>query len=421
MRRIRGVLGGLVVFVAAVGWFAVLPAQAVWPEDIVILSSGTAGVQDADAAVDSLGRVHAVWSAEGELYHCWNAGAGWSSVQAIGAGRQPALASDGAGKVYLAFTRDVGATSDVYLAVWQNGIWESALNLSESDNPSLTPTVAVASSGAIVVAWSEQITDDTAWIFTAMSVDGSYWSVGPLGFAEGRNPTAAFDAGGRPAVAWQSGLGDDQPEEIFFSRWNGIGWGNAEDVSVTLDAPSRRPALAWQGDAWVLAWVEEEGSTARVVASVLDAGSEIWSEPVVLSEEAPLGRPAVTYRPDGAGLAVWGAGERVRGRRWSPASGWGAVEDIAVGMSLAREARGTAGAMWGAIWLAGTAPERSDVYYVGESASSPTPTASPTATSSPTPTQTFMLTATPTWTPTPTGTPAVTLFRMVWLPLVYQR
>lgn len=427
MQRMRWVLGGFAAFVMMGWWFAALPAQAVWPS-VIILSSGTAGVQDADLVVDSSGRVHVVWSAEGILYHRWNAGVGWSSVQAIGAGSQPALAGDGAGRVYLAFVRNTGTAPDVYLAIWQNGIWGSALNLSESDNPSVAPAIAAAPSSALVVAWSEEIFTDTAWVFAAVSMDGSHWSAGPLGFAEGNCLTAAFDADGWPAVAWQAALGVGQPEEVFFSRWNGVSWEEIEDVSMTLDMPSRRPALAWRGDTWVLAWVEEEDSAARVVASVFDMGSRSWDMPVVLSEEAPLGRPAIVYRPDGAGLAVWGAGERVRGRRWSFASGWGAVEDIAVGMRLAREARGAAGPGWGAIWLAETAPGRSDVYFASGGASSPTSTPSPsptatvtwTRTPTPTPTSTPSPTPSATVMPTPTGTPAWAPFRMVWLSLLYR-
>lgn len=410
--------------------FGFPPAQAGWP-GILVLSSATASVGDADLVVDSTGRVHVVWSAGGTLYHRWNAGTGWSSVGTIGAGSQPALAADGQGRVYLAFVRPVGIAQDVFLARWQNGTWESPLNLSESGNISEMPALAAAASGALIAAWSER-TADGAWIFAAISTDGVYWSVGPMSFGQGSYPSAAFDTSGRPAVAWQETLGAGYPEDILFCRWTGARWSEIQDVSATLEVPSRRPALAWRGDAWTLAWVEGEVDGARVVTSSFDPVTETWNDTVVLSEEAPLGRPGLAFRADGIGMAVWGAGGMVRGRRWDSSVGWMPIEDIVEGMSQAREARAAAGTAWHLIWLADSAPGRRDVYYASGEVAVPTPTATntPTRTLTPTPaltntptrtiTPTPTLTNTPTRTPTPTGTPAVTPARPVWLPLIYR-
>ncbi len=399
-------------------------ARAGWP-GVEVLSGATVGVGGADMVMDSAGRVHVVWSAGGTLYHRWNAGAGWSSVGTIGAGSQPALAADGQGRVYLAFVRPVSIGQDVWIARWQNGTWGSPLNLSESENISEMPALAAAASGALAVTWSERIAGG-AWIFVATSADGVSWSVGPVSFGQGSYPSTAFDSMGRPAVAWQETLGAGYPEDILFCRWTGTRWSDVQDVSAALDVPSRRPALAWRGDVWTLAWVEGEGDGARVVTSNFDPLGGTWDDVMVLSDEAPLGRPGLAFRPDGAGMVVWGAGEMVRGRRWDSSAGWMPVEDIAEGMSQAREARAAAGAVWHLIWLADSAPGRSDVYYVQEGIPSPTPsptstaTSTPSSTRSPTPTNTATPTSFPTRTPTPTSTPASTPSRAVRLPLIYR-
>jgi hypothetical protein len=394
------------------------PARAGWP-GIVVLSSATAGVQGADVVVDSLGRVHVVWSAGGTLYHRWNAGAGWSSTATIGAGSQPALAADGQGRVYLAFVRPTGTAQDVFIAGWQNGAWGIPQNLSESENISEMPAVAATTAGALAVAWSERVAG-AAWIFTATSPDGVYWTVGPVSFGQGSYPSAAFDDRGRPAVAWQETLGDGHPEEILFCRWTGARWGDILDASATLEVPSRRPALAWRGDAWVLAWVEGDGDSARAVTSSFDPTAGTWDEISVVSDEAPLGRPGLAFRPGGAGMIVWGAGGMVRGRRWDAAAGWMAPENISEGMSQAREARAAAGDIWHVIWLADSALGRSDVYYAGEGTATPTPAATNTPTRTPTPTSTPPATNTPTRTPTSTSTPPATPARAILLPLIYR-
>lgn len=399
-KRILPAVGLLILCMLVL--LGVPPAQAGWP-GIVVLSGATAGVQDADAVVDSLGRVHVVWSAGGTLYHRWNAGAGWSSTGAIGPGSQPALAADGQGRVYLAFMRPVGTAQDVFIARWQNGAWGSPQNLSESDNISEMPAVAATPAGALVVAWSERMAS-AAWIFTATSLDGVYWTVGPVSFGQGSYPSAAFDDSGRPAVAWQELLNGGQAEDIMFCRWSGVRWGDILDASATLEVPSRRPALAWRGDAWVLVWVEGDGGSARAVTSSFDPMTGTWDDIAVLSEEAPLGRPGLMFRPGGAGMVVWGTGGMVRGRRWDAAAGWTAPENIAEGMSQAREARAAAGDIWHVVWLAESAPGRSDVYYAGGGASTPTPPP----------------TVTPTRTPTPTSTPAVTPAWTLYLPLIFR-
>ncbi|MDQ7088041.1 MAG: putative metal-binding motif-containing protein, partial [Acidobacteriota bacterium] len=165
--------------------------------------------------------------------------------------------------------------------------------------------------------------------------------------AESRDPAASW-SGGRLVTVFED-LRSGQAR-LRLSEFDGDGTATTADRELTPGADAgARPALAWGGRRWGLAFLQ--GSPRRPVWTLLGPGG------ARLLREAPLGSEEQAAAPEAVISPAWGGGFALA---WlSPAAG-----DLAVRLRLFDEEGATRGA---AVEVAAAAPGRHDL-AVGRSA-----------------------------------------------------
>jgi hypothetical protein len=383
--------------------FALVPiwASGSWTAP-VNLSSSTTYTEDAAAAVDSVGRVHVVWSEGGQILHRYSAGGGWTGAVTVAAGWCPALVADAAGQLHIVFVNRFADIDEVYYKSWKAETgWQLPVNVSEGVGPASSPNLVIDGDGGLAVVWSSA-SGDADLIYVATSADGALWSSWPVPNAWGTRPVVAVIADGQLAVAWQGPYDvTGSPLEVFFSEQSNALWTLPQDVSMSPESDSMIPSLAVGGGQLHLAWQEETNSGQAVYHSVR-IGSD-WSSPQKRSAADEAFAPVLAAKA-GAVHMVWTTGGRVQYVARSDESGtWGSVEDVAVGQSGARDVSLAVGSGPHVVWLAEASPDNDDAFHSAREAG-PSPTSTVTASATPSATAT----TTPTWTYTPTATRTTT-------------
>ena len=384
------------------------------------LSDGTVDAEVASIAVDTAGRVHVVWSAGGEVLHRAFADARWSAPSRVGSGTSPDVAAEASDGVHLVYVDAPLGASDVYFASWHPATgWTAPLNVSESQGfyTASDPRLALCFDGRVAAVWTAQ-TASSSDIYVAWSDDGVLWPSLPLPNAHGSHPTVVFGSAGELQVAWQ-GAYDEEGSlgEIYFcAQENGL-WGLPQLVSDSPAVDSLLPSLAeWQGVTYVT-WQENAASGRAVYVSSVEGGW--WEAPQKRSGASPSYAPTVAFDAVGVGHLAWSTLTVLQHATWSPLTGvWSSIEDIAGSQSSPLGVRLAVAQAAHAVWVAGAAPLRRDVFYSTSSAApsaTATPTLTPTGTTIVSPTAT--LTAIPTLTATPTTTPPQVSHR-VFLPAI---
>ena len=179
--------------------------------------------------------------------------------------RFPAIACGPDGRVYLAFTRDEGANSDVYLRVYDGTKWSEDCPVAATEFDEYDPSLAVNRQGRLWIAW-------------ASNAEKSHYNIYVANLKESAEPiraTRVTDADddamrGRLAVqddgtVWlayyrwlRMGLSNrSRDKEIYVRRWTGTAWSDEMHVSPE-DVPRYEdhsdPAIATRGNKVVVAW-----------------------------------------------------------------------------------------------------------------------------------------------------------------------
>ena len=402
------ILAMVAASLALTGWAAGVLAAGTWSPPLN-LSQSPSDASGVALAVDSQGRVHAVWSQDGEIHHRLKTGGDWSSPALVASGISPDLVADAAGRVHLAFVNRFAGSDNVYFASWAQGAWSLPVNVSETSGASALPRLAASPLGGLALVWVEQASGADL-VHIGRSADGAQWSTGPVPQARGSSPVVAFDDAGHPQVAWQDVFDLGMPTEIFFARWTGARWSLPEDVSASPLRGSMLASMATMGGHMYLAWQEAEPSQEAICVAALRDG--VWDTPQVRSGPDAAYAPQLAFDGSGQGHLAWTGAESSHHRAWRVATdAWEPIEEIAGGQAAASEARLAVSQAAHVAWLAEDAPGHRDAYYsyaLGSAEATPTPTkkpsatptATPTTTSTPTPTATRHPTATPTATPT---------------------
>ncbi|MBC7234789.1 MAG: hypothetical protein H5T69_03025 [Chloroflexi bacterium] len=327
-----------------------LPAQNLAP------SAGDA--VDVALARDAEGRVHVVWSEGGLLYHRVRVGGAWSARTEIGMGDRPSLAADSAGRVHLAHIARGHEVDQVYYRTWAAGAgWGSALNISESTNPTLDPAIAVSSSGKLAIVWTE-LSGDALLLYAGRSETGAVWSAAPVPQAYGTNAAVVFNGPDRPVVAWQDVFDEGFPLEVLVSEWTGAAWTLPVDVSFSPLAESLQPMFISAPAGLALAWIED-GQVA-----IVQRDGEGWGDPRVVHSSGVI---SLTAGGDGGDKAhlLWAQGDgTIWEQSWDLGAGsLGPAGRVASGqvqigqVSVAADTRSAYAA-----WIA-AGPEGQDVFF----------------------------------------------------------
>ena len=263
---------------------------------------------------------------DAELFYSRWDGREWAPAQLVHASPDawesgPSLAFAPGGTPWLAWTSATSQTSDVYLSRWLGSRWSdpqampkgSAL---EADEPAL----AVAPDGTLWLAWVgfDGVDDEiyvTRW-------DGRAWSPAWQVSADDdeqalydRQPRLAAGPDGTLWLVW-TGHQDGVDDEIYYSRWTGTRWTPEALVSTDDDALDVGPALAFDagGRPWV-AWKAQvdDGSEPRlrILVSHWDTARAAWTPEALAS--SPLASdvdetlPALALAGDGRLHLAWRA------------------------------------------------------------------------------------------------------------------
>ena len=369
------------------------------------LSASPSHTEDASIAVDSSGRIHAVWSEGGEVLHRLDAGGGWSAPSHVASGTSPDLAADAAGRVHLVFANRFADSDDIYFMSWlPAGGWGLPVNLSEGVGVSSSPRVAIGPDHSFAVVWSAR-SAESEFIYVARSADGLLWSMLPIPHAHGTHPVVALTSSANLLVAWQGPYDDvGSPSEIFLSQQTGSQWTLPVDVSASPELNSCLPWLSTgQGEAYV-AW-QEAGPWGQAVCLSGTTNGQ-WNMPQKRSGSDQAFAPAMGLDRAGDGHVVWTTGSAIQHTTWSPSTGiWQPIEDVCVGQIGPRGARIALQGSLHVIWLAQASTDNDDVYYSTRPAVEPSPTPSATETATATPTRVVSATPTSTATATPLLSP----------------
>jgi len=289
------------------------------------------------------------------------------------------------------------------------------------------PAVCAGGDGGSVLVWQSLGQDgDEEGIYTRrLGADGA--ALGPevqvnqsTALAQ-QWPAVDCDPDGGALVAWESEQADVGRYRVHARRLRGDGAPNGDAFAVgDSSVDQRAPGVAWTGNTFVVAWLEDAGTTGRIFARRLDAGGLFLD--AAFPVDAAFGREPECPRPNGRTNGefdvVWsvagrGEGRGVYGRSFDPGGmaasapfridgGAGETQGSFIDPGRGLAVDGDRSGSFVVVWQSGAfahQPGGFDVLarvYVGP----PTPTPEPTAVSTPTPTA--IDTATPAPTPTPT-------------------
>jgi len=226
------------------------------------------------AVSDTLLRVQA-WSGTD-----WRQLGGDLDAWTLSPAETPTVAVDSSGASVVAWS-EYSSTADarnVYVRRWNGDAWDSigtsvsASALASTD--AILPELAIGPSDWILLTWAERIGGELD-VFVA-EWTGSTWrllgggGLGVIASADARDPTLVF-AGATPLVAWSEG------DEVRVKRWGGTSWASLDPLTDADPLLSPRdPTLAIDPTgAPVVAWTEWHATASKVLAYRYEADS--WS------------------------------------------------------------------------------------------------------------------------------------------------
>jgi len=240
-------------------------------------------------ALDSSGKPVVAWSeTDGTSFNIyvkrWD-GTAWQQVGAtfldvntnksVGS---PSMALDSSGKPVVAWGESDGTSDNIYVKRWDGTTWQQvgATFLDANTNKyAREPSIALDSSGQLVVAWSES--DGTSNNIYVKRWDGTTWQQVGATFLDANTnksayePSIALDSSGKPIVAWDEA--DGTSDNIYVKRWDGTTW---QQVGATfLDANTnkyaRDPAIALDSSGKpVVAWTEDDSTSNNIYVKRLN-------------------------------------------------------------------------------------------------------------------------------------------------------
>jgi hypothetical protein len=193
--------------------------------------------------------------------------------------------------------------------------WGQVIKISNMPGDSLAPVIAIDSSGHLYVAWANYDYNLFHYdIYFSYSTDnGATWSQevnisnNPV---NSTNPTAAVDNTGNIYVAWMDDHAENWKEDIYFSRSidNGINWTPALNLSNTPER-SRMPAAAVDSAGNIdVVWMEDPSDNYEeeiYFTRSTDNGTN-WTPMLNLSDNPGESRfPAIAVDSVGNINVVW--------------------------------------------------------------------------------------------------------------------
>ncbi|MCX7012894.1 MAG: hypothetical protein NTW86_10120, partial [Candidatus Sumerlaeota bacterium] len=218
-------------------------------------------------------------------------GAKWSAPMEVTPPKQDvyrlAMAADGAGKVWVAWSANVGENWDICARGYDGSAWSNPIRLSDDAGPDVLPAAAADAEGRVWIAW-QGFRNGRSNIFAVRQEGGAFGK--PLAITETKAddwaPALAAAANGDVAFTWdtyQNGNFD-----VYARVWSK---GNLTDlipIATSLEGQSR-PSAAYdrQGRLWVAYeespenWGKDYGFYEKTGASLYMARgvkARVWAD-----------------------------------------------------------------------------------------------------------------------------------------------
>jgi len=333
--------------------------------------------------------VHVVWQegASGEseiLYICKPFKGAWTPVRNLsdtdGDSRYPHIAASADGRVHVIWQeRAQGLRSNIYhTCQYSSNLWTSPCNLSRSDGDSTSAVIAADTQGSVHVCWQDRSSGNWEIFHAHQSSSGAWTAPQNISGSEGDSQSAAIAlaTSGALHLVWSESAVDgfQGDSDIFYATRSSDGvWSPA--IENLSDCPGRADSpvvdVDAQGNAHV-AWqyVKPPGFWNVYTTSSNSEGK--WSEPRLVSTfDGNAERPAILA---GQGVDLVWEGS-VQGnweicyahgssaRTWSPAANISHSTGRSSFPALVSDSAGALHVVW-----EDTTPGHRDIHYTGSSA-----------------------------------------------------
>lgn len=211
----------------------------------------------------------------------------------------PALATDPAGRVHLAFLSNrEGGDWAMYHASWQGGAMGEAQRV-EGFGGGLDLAIAFRGEALVVAAELRGV----GLVLAEGPAEATAFEEAELVSEQGFEPALAQGPEGQLALAYRRG------DAVLAQVGKPGAWGAAKPLAAGGDGVKRRePALAWGSEGLLAAWTEQGQPVARRVAAeglALSAGPQLPAAPAGVQAK----QLALAWGPKGQVLAAWGQAE----------------------------------------------------------------------------------------------------------------
>ena len=300
-----------------------------WSPDVKVNDDVLSSHQADPSLVVSGNNPYAAWedsrSGNPDIYFArsTDGGATWSANVKINddAGsadqRNPSLAADESGGLYVVWSDRRNGNYDIYFARSTDGgnTWSANVKVNSGADSldQRTPSLAVDGSGGLYVAWNDGFYGSAALsadIYFAQSTDGgATWSAqvrldDDTNSAFQYSPSLAVDGGGNLYAAWDDRRNDES--DIYFTRSSDGGATWSANVKVNDDAGSAdqyTPSLTADGAGSLnLAWVDYWDGDRDVYFARSTDGGNTWSASARVNDDAgSASQSAPSLAVDGGG------------------------------------------------------------------------------------------------------------------------
>ncbi len=205
--------------------------------------------------------MHAVWEADGKLYHARRQPNGaWSAAQPVAYGFAPHTVADG-NTLHMAYVAPFMGNYEVYHLIYSAGAWSLPVNMAHTTGYSAGPRLALAPDRSLHAVWM----DNTPgyWTTYYATWDGRFWSNRPVPSGRGQAPAINAAADGSIYIVWQDrvmrdaySLGDF---DIFLATLYADTWMPPLDISDSHFIESLGPTITSTADGEAhIVWVDGE-------------------------------------------------------------------------------------------------------------------------------------------------------------------
>ncbi len=239
-------------------------------KESINISTNTGNSEYPSLYLDSSRNPHIAWfdstEVDEEIYFLkWNGtewvdadGSGKTSInisKTVGSSYQPSLCLDGSGKPHIAWKNYTpGNYYEIYYLKWNGSEWvdadgwgQGSINISNTSTDSFHASLCLDSLGKPHIAWFEAISGNSEIYYLQWS--GTSWVDADGSGKEGINisnnpgdskdPVLYLDSSGKPHIAWHDDTSGN--EEIYYLKWNGSEWVDADGSGQGEINVSKRP------------------------------------------------------------------------------------------------------------------------------------------------------------------------------------